>query len=487
MNDEERIASVARRIGDRAGEIFTVPATAEHELRVVAGSVAPISELNDTIFAVGDRARVIRPPNGAPQRGSESPLGRVGIVGELIRHNIKVDIMQLPPYLYRPTDLVILPPVSSLSEFKEGQQVEILSPPFDIEIGGASDYTGQVGKVVGVGEGRGPWLKIEVRHPDGNHLLYAPVNLRIITEEPVKKKSKAKSKKDDPLADLYSGSFNPAIRRLKDEIIDNRDAMDYHQENLLKSTVKLKEITQQLEGLKVVKKRKAPDDALRKHILENCYESVELVDGNIVAKTKDITIKYKASPINRLYKYNMGSYDIQIRINDNMIYIKGEKYFNGYCHPHVASDGHPCLGEYSTYIVEAITKGEYYQMLLSLHGFLSDCSNDWYIPIATWHPKINDWCNMCQEKKCKCTGNRMLWYEVNGSRRAPLREGDVHFGNEPEEASSANSPAEAAAALEEHIRRERARPTEEYMPIRGPRSTTDLVSAFTPVEDTTNV
>ena len=115
--------------------------------------------------------------------------------------------------------------------------------------------------------------------------------------------------------------------------------------------------------------------------------SIEVVDGVLRAVTAPVEIIWQG------FTYDMGRYVISIPLGEGRLTIKPKdgNEVEGYPHPHVASDGTPCLGNMGATVAQLLGEGEHFQLVTTLLEFLRSYNPDNpYLKLERWDPDFED-------------------------------------------------------------------------------------------------
>ena len=91
--------------------------------------------------------------------------------------------------------------------------------------------------------------------------------------------------------------------------------------------------------------------------------------------------------------YEMGRYVISIPLGEGRLTIMPAdgNEVEGYPHPHVASDGAPCLGNIGATVAQLLGEGEHFQLVTTLLEFLRSYNPDNpYLRLERWDPEWED-------------------------------------------------------------------------------------------------
>jgi hypothetical protein len=115
--------------------------------------------------------------------------------------------------------------------------------------------------------------------------------------------------------------------------------------------------------------------------------SVEVDGGFLRAVTTPVEIAWCGSI------YEMGRYVIRIPLGEGRLTIKSQDGHEaeGYPHPHVATDGAPCLGNMGATVAQLLGEGEHFQLVTTLLEFLRSYNPDNpYLRLERWDPDWQD-------------------------------------------------------------------------------------------------
>jgi hypothetical protein len=115
--------------------------------------------------------------------------------------------------------------------------------------------------------------------------------------------------------------------------------------------------------------------------------SIDVVNGVLRTITAPVKIDWCG------VTYEMGRYVISIPLGEGRLTIKplDDNEVEGYPHPHVASDGAPCLGNLGATIAQLLGEGEHFQLVTTLLEFLRSYNPDNpYLRLERWDPDWQD-------------------------------------------------------------------------------------------------
>ena len=116
--------------------------------------------------------------------------------------------------------------------------------------------------------------------------------------------------------------------------------------------------------------------------------SFEMGNGVLQAVTAPMEIVWDGG------RYDMGSYRISLPLSSGRLAIHPERGctdVDGYPHPHVNSDGNPCLGNIGGPLAQLLGEGEHAQAIVLLLEFLRSYNPDNpYIRLERWDPDWED-------------------------------------------------------------------------------------------------
>jgi hypothetical protein len=115
--------------------------------------------------------------------------------------------------------------------------------------------------------------------------------------------------------------------------------------------------------------------------------SIEVEDGAVRAVTAPVEILWCG------VTYEMGRYIISIPLGEGRLTIKSQdgQEAEGYPHPHVSTDGTPCLGNLGATVAQLLGEGEHFQLVTTLLEFLRSYNPDNpYLRLERWDPDWQD-------------------------------------------------------------------------------------------------
>jgi len=134
--------------------------------------------------------------------------------------------------------------------------------------------------------------------------------------------------------------------------------------------------------------------------------------GQLTAVTSAITIEHDG------YDFPLGRYQVEIRSGGEIIILALDPHPRAsYPHPHVATDGRPCLGSASGDVARLIGRLRLAEALQLLHAFLSSYNGEnpferigRFDPDGAYSDESEDACEDCDEKAtayciCSCDNN----------------------------------------------------------------------------------
>jgi hypothetical protein len=192
-------------------------------------------------------------------------------------------------------------------------------------------------------------------------------------------------------------------------------------------TRKNAELRARIRTSRMVVRRRLERDAVEEHVqlvqlLGRSLRSIRHDDGKLQVVTMPIAIDYEG------HTYEFGCFRLEIPQGNGRLVILGEepdRKVEGYSHPHLATDGTPCLGNIGTRVAQLLGDGQVVPVVILLLEFLRSYNPDNpYLRIEKWDP---DW-EEDDEKYESCYQNASLRdcaictddacpYQEDGSRR----------------------------------------------------------------------
>ena len=120
--------------------------------------------------------------------------------------------------------------------------------------------------------------------------------------------------------------------------------------------------------------------------------------------------------------YDLGKFEIRIPLQEGTLLIhqkNPDRIVDGFPHPHVNSQGVPCLGNITGTVGELMGEAQYFQLVTLLLEFLRSYNEDYpYLRIEHWDP---DWEDEDEDRFDQCYRNASL------SECAACSDWDCHF------------------------------------------------------------
>ena len=143
--------------------------------------------------------------------------------------------------------------------------------------------------------------------------------------------------------------------------------------------------------------------------------------GQVEFETGQVAIDYDD------YEYVLGPYRVELNLAEGSVRITGlhgAPKIDGYCHPHVASGGTPCLGNMAPVIAKTLGSGDVVGAIGTVLEFLRAYNHgNGYVDLMRWNP---DWEDE-DEKFERCYDNSAAHdCVVCGDEACPYREGAEH-------------------------------------------------------------
>ena len=196
---------------------------------------------------------------------------------------------------------------------------------------------------------------------------------------------------------LYAGAkvraLEASVRKMESDVEDNVWSIDAKTKEVSDLVRKNAELKETIELWKDVGKARKEEDAVREFqllmkLVPRAYRKITFDDSVLTATTGDVKIKYEGGI------YEMGFFEVKIGFDDDRLTITNmdeDKTHGGYQHPHVASDGVPCLGNISISLAKLLALKQYPPALILIGEFLRSYNpENPYIKLEKWDPDYED-------------------------------------------------------------------------------------------------
>lgn len=166
------------------------------------------------------------------------------------------------------------------------------------------------------------------------------------------------------------------------------------------------------ESIKIIEDRAMPTNAkdiypAMQNLLNNKYERF-YTDANLICGlTHEIYITYNFEDENIPKNVKLGQYYVLINIEQNSIKVtpnSSDSCIGDHFHPHVNTEGIPCLGSYAEPIKRAFKNSNYIEVFMLMYDFLNSVyDKGWYLHLAYWATQ-DEICDQCfyLEENCNC-------------------------------------------------------------------------------------
>ena len=199
------------------------------------------------------------------------------------------------------------------------------------------------------------------------------------------------------------------LEKMNTNIEENTESINYRTNDIVTLINKNNELKEIVEALNKTSFRRRKENALRDFtqmmkLIPQVYKTIVFDEFYLKAETNPIEIEFNN------YTYEMGRFEIKIGFGNDTLEIRNleeNKCVRGHAHPHVGSDGYPCLGNISVTIDKLLADKQYTGLLILLHKFL--CSYNLDNPfekIENWNP---DWEDNDENDYDDCYENSSTW------------------------------------------------------------------------------
>ena len=153
------------------------------------------------------------------------------------------------------------------------------------------------------------------------------------------------------------------------------------------------ELREQLRLRKLVTNKRREREATEEHaqlrqLLGRSLRQIEVRDGHLKTLTTPIDIDHHG------YQYEFGCFWIHVPLNGGRLEIRPENTGNevdDFSHPHIASDGYPCLGNIGSTLAQLLGEGRMFEAVTLMLEFLRSYNPDNpYLRIERWNPDWED-------------------------------------------------------------------------------------------------
>ena len=145
--------------------------------------------------------------------------------------------------------------------------------------------------------------------------------------------------------------------------------------------------THNLLTVKRVERKAREDHQNLVRLLGRGVTSFRVTSGVLTVTTAPVEIAWGGTT------YDMGRYVISVPLSEGRLTVKpaDDNDVEGYPHPHVASDGAPCLGNMGATVAQLLGEGEHFQLVTTLLEFLRSYNPDNpYLRLEKWDPDWED-------------------------------------------------------------------------------------------------
>jgi len=125
-----------------------------------------------------------------------------------------------------------------------------------------------------------------------------------------------------------------------------------------------------------------------RRLLGRSIRLMELRDGHLNVLTHPIDVDWCG------YAYEFGCFWLRLPLGNGRVEIRPEDdtyIMEGYPHPHISTDGTPCLGNIGASLAQLLGEGKIFEAVTLLLEFLRSYNPDNpYLKIERWHPDFED-------------------------------------------------------------------------------------------------
>jgi hypothetical protein len=189
-------------------------------------------------------------------------------------------------------------------------------------------------------------------------------------------------------------ALEESVKTWERDIESNQDEINEKTWEIQKLVQKNEQLIRAIDTIKKdtksLQKRKADEehDALVKMLQSGAIKEFDVAGNKLTFKTGQIEIEFED------YTYTLGPFQVEIPFAGDRIHIKGQdkQYIvDDYCHPHVSSDGSPCLGNAGPIIAKLLGTGDMTGAVNCILEFLrSYTAGNAYIKLQKWNPDWED-------------------------------------------------------------------------------------------------
>jgi len=122
------------------------------------------------------------------------------------------------------------------------------------------------------------------------------------------------------------------------------------------------------------------------NLVPHALEKISFTEHKLDAFTQEISLSHRG------INYDLGQFQITVRFRDQdlRIYMYRGPAPKDYPHPHVSSDGIPCLGNLAPGVTKLLAEGDYVSLVTVMIEFLKSYNpNNPYLKIDYWDPDFD--------------------------------------------------------------------------------------------------
>ena len=183
------------------------------------------------------------------------------------------------------------------------------------------------------------------------------------------------------------------VRQSEQKIRNNERTIEERSWEVQSLAAKNAELREQVRLSRLITRKRRERRAKEEHanlqrLVGRSLRRVDIVDGALKCLTGPIEVEYCGM------RYEFGCFFVEIPLGKGRLTITPEDQSHeveGYSHPHLASDGAPCLGNAGSSIAQLRGEGKHFECVTLLLEFLRSYNPDNpYLRIERWDPDWQD-------------------------------------------------------------------------------------------------